>query len=35
VVYQQAAPQGMSTTTMALIGAAGLAGAFLLMKAAD
>jgi len=35
VVYREAAPQGMSTTTMALIGAAGLAGAFLLMKAAD
>jgi hypothetical protein len=33
VVYREAAPQGMSMTTMALLGAAGLAGAFLLMKA--
>lgn len=33
VIYREAAPQGMSMTTMALLGAAGLAGAFLLMKA--
>lgn len=33
IVYREAQPQGMSMTTMALIGVAGLAGAFLLMKA--